>query len=539
MTLSGERPASLVDFSVFFVDTFVMSLILALAFAFGIGGVLGYDPHHIYWKAVPTTNLDTTFALALLVFGLIIFYNIKHKGLFGYMKLLFLLIALLAFSYWAMPGQVALGVLWSIFHILVILLQAFIFMLLTILELRLKSIKKLIVLKILYVLKCQIWQFRVLARFLVKRLTLMRIKLRFDTEAEARTEGTIVSIMDGIVRIHGLSDVMSGEMIEFSNGAYGLALNLERDSVGAVVLGDYKGFTEGDTAKCTGLMAGLKEIRSQIGSIQNTKKITKAMEMVAASKMRRAKERMDASRPYAEKMRQVVSHMALGQLEYQHTFVQERESVKRVGYIIISSDRGLCGGLNTNLFKKAFQDIADWKEKDVEVDIAVFGSKALSTFKRFGVVAESTGLGDVPSTNDLLGTTKVMLDAYEEGRIDRLFLVENEFVNSMTQTPRVTQMIPIVAADMEEIKYQWDYLYEPESKEVVDALMTRYIESLVYQGVVENIACEMSARMIAMKSASDNAGDMIDKLKLVYNKARQAAITQEISEIVSGAAAVE
>ncbi len=286
-------------------------------------------------------------------------------------------------------------------------------------------------------------------------------------------------------------------------------------------------------------MAGLKEIRSQIGSIQSTKKITKAMEMVAASKMRRAKERMDASRPYAEKMRQVVSHMALGKLEYQHSFVQDRENVKRVGYIIISSDRGLCGGLNTNLFKKAFQDIATWKEKDVEVDIAVFGSKALNMFKKYGIVAESTGLGDQPNTADLLGTIKVMLDAYEEGKIDRLFLVENEFVNSMTQSPKVTQLIPIVPAEMEEIKYHWDYLYEPESKEVIDTLMTRYIESLVYQGVVENIACEMSARMIAMKSATDNASDMIDKLKLVYNKARQAAITQEISEIVSGAAAVE
>jgi len=285
-------------------------------------------------------------------------------------------------------------------------------------------------------------------------------------------------------------------------------------------------------------MAGLKEIRSQIGSIQNTKKITKAMEMVAASKMRRARERMDASRPYAEKIRQVVSHMANGHLEYQHSFVQQRETVKRVGYIIISSDRGLCGGLNTNLFKKALQDIKEWKEQDVEVDIAVFGGKALGAFKRFGVVAESTGLGDRPSVNDMLGTIKVMLDSYEEGHIDRLFLVENEFVNSMTQSPRVTQMVPIVAADMEEIKYHWDYLYEPESKEVIDMLMTRYIESLVYQGIVENIACEMSARMVAMKSATDNAGDMIDKLKLKYNKARQAAITQEISEIVSGAAAV-
>jgi len=286
-------------------------------------------------------------------------------------------------------------------------------------------------------------------------------------------------------------------------------------------------------------MAGLKEIRSQIGSIQNTKKITKAMEMVAASKMRRAKERMDASRPYAEKMRQVVKHMALGHLEYQHNFFQVREQVKRVGYIIISSDRGLCGGLNTNLFKKALQSIADWKEQGVEVDIAVFGSKALAAFKRYGVVAEATGLGDKPGINDLLGTIKVMLDSYEEGRIDRLFLVENEFVNSMTQTPRVTQLIPIVATNMDELRYQWDYIYEPDGKEVIDLLMTRYVESLVYQGVVENIACEMSARMIAMKSATDNAGDMIDKLKLVYNKARQAAITQEISEIVSGAAAVE
>ncbi len=286
-------------------------------------------------------------------------------------------------------------------------------------------------------------------------------------------------------------------------------------------------------------MAGLKEIRSQIGSIQNTKKITKAMEMVAASKMRRARERMDASRPYANKMRQVVSHMARGHLEYQHSFFQHRENVKRVGYIVISSDRGLCGGLNTNLFKKALESIAKWKEKDVDVDIAVFGNKALAAFRRFGVVAEATGLGDKPGVKDMLGTIKVMLDAYEEGRIDRLFLVENQFVNSMTQTPRVTQMIPVVAADMEELKHHWDYLYEPESKEVIDTLMTRYIESIVYQGVVENIACEMSARMIAMKSATDNAGDMIDRLKLVYNKARQAAITQEISEIVSGAAAVE
>ncbi len=286
-------------------------------------------------------------------------------------------------------------------------------------------------------------------------------------------------------------------------------------------------------------MAGLKEIRSQIGSIQNTKKITKAMEMVAASKMRRARERMDASRPYAHKMRQVVSHVAQGHLEYQHVFVQPRDDVKRVGYIIISSDRGLCGGLNTNLFKKALESIAEWKEQGVDSSIAVFGNKAAAAFRRYGLVAETAGLGDNPGVKDMLGTIKVMLDAYEEGEIDRLFLVENEFVNSMTQTPHVTQMLPIVPSELEELKHHWDYIYEPESKEVIDVLMARYIESLVYQAVVENIACEMSARMIAMKSATDNAGDMIDRLKLVYNKARQAAITQEISEIVSGAAAVE
>ena len=286
-------------------------------------------------------------------------------------------------------------------------------------------------------------------------------------------------------------------------------------------------------------MAGLKEIRSQIGSIQNTKKITKAMEMVAASKMRRAKERMEASRPYADKMREVVSHMANGQLEYKHPYTQSRENVKRVGYILVSTDRGLCGGLNSNLFKAALQDIAHWKEKSVDVDIAVFGSKALSAFKRYGVVAESIQMGDQPSVADLVGTITVMLNAYNEGKIDRLFLVENEFVNSMTQKPRVSQLIPIVPSELEELDYQWDYLYEPESKIVIDTLMTRYIESLIYQAVVENIACEMSARMVAMKSATDNAGDMIDKLKLKYNKARQASITQEISEIVSGAAAVE
>jgi len=287
-------------------------------------------------------------------------------------------------------------------------------------------------------------------------------------------------------------------------------------------------------------MAGLKEIRSQIGSIQNTKKITKAMEMVAASKMRRAKERMQESRPYADKMRQVVGHLANGHLEYKHPYTVQREEVKRVGYIIISTDRGLCGGLNTNLFKAAFQSMANWKEQGAEVDIAVLGGKALSAFRRYGVVAERIQIGDKPQVADLIGTIKVMLDAYDDGKIDRLFLVENKFINSMTQTPEVSQLLPIVAAEQDkDVASHWDYLYEPEAEPVIDRLMVRYIESLVYQGVVENIACEMSARMIAMKSASDNAGNIIDDLKLAYNKARQASITQEISEIVSGAAAVE
>ncbi len=285
-------------------------------------------------------------------------------------------------------------------------------------------------------------------------------------------------------------------------------------------------------------MAGAKEIRTQIKSIQNTRKITKAMEMVAASKMRRAQDRMHASRPYAQKMRQVVGHLAQGHLEYKHPYTVARETVKRVGCIIISTDRGLCGGLNVNLFKLALQNIAKWKQEGKEVDIYVFGNKAASTFRRYGIVAQKTHLGDAPHLTDLVGTIKVMLDAFEEGRIDQLYMVENEFINSMTQKAQLTQLIPIVPAEDKSIQYHWDYIYEPESTEVINLLMKRYIESLVYQGVVENVACEMAARMVAMKSASDNAGKMINELKLIYNKARQAAITQEISEIVGGAAAV-
>ena len=287
-------------------------------------------------------------------------------------------------------------------------------------------------------------------------------------------------------------------------------------------------------------MAGGKEIRTKIKSIENTQKITRAMEMVAASKMRRAQERMRAARPYAAKMRNVIAHLAQASLEYKHSYTQEREA-KRVGFIIISSDRGLCGGLNINLFRAAVNELSTWQDKRVEVDVTVIGRKALAFFRRFSptIVSEVTQLGDAPQFADLIGAIKVMLDAYSEGRIDRLFVVHNRFVSTMFQEPQVEQLLPIRAVAPEEaLKAHWDYLYEPDAHAVVDALLTRYIESLVYQGVVENIACEMAARMVAMKSATDNAGNLIDELQLVYNKARQAAITQEIAKIVSGAAAV-
>ncbi|MCW8930428.1 MAG: F0F1 ATP synthase subunit gamma [Gammaproteobacteria bacterium] len=303
-------------------------------------------------------------------------------------------------------------------------------------------------------------------------------------------------------------------------------------------------------------MASGKEIRSQISSIKNTQKITRAMEMVAASKMRKAQDRMSASRPYAEKMIDVVRHLAHAHTEYKHPYLIDREA-KRVGYIVISSDKGLCGGLNTNVFKEAVTSMKAWNEQDIEIDICVIGSKASGFFKRIGgnVVSHAEHLGDEPSLEDLIGSVKVMLDAYNEGKIDRLFVVFNKFVNTMTQQPIAAQMLPIGASQAEanskakyheiaeddsgeNMKYHWDYLYEPDAETVIDALLMRYIESLVYQGVVENMACEMAARMIAMKSATDNAGDMIDDLQLVYNKSRQAAITQELSEIVAGAAAV-
>ena len=286
-------------------------------------------------------------------------------------------------------------------------------------------------------------------------------------------------------------------------------------------------------------MAGAKEIRTKIKSIRNTQKITRAMEMVAASKMRRAQERMRATRPYAEKMRNVICHLAHAHPEYRPAYLLDRP-VKRVGFIIISTDRGLCGGLNANLFKTTVLSMKHWREQNVEMDFCTVGGKAGMFFKRMGgnVVARVTHLGDAPHITDIIGTVKVMLDAYDAGRIDRLFVVYNDFINTMSQKPRVDQLVPIMPSGEDQLQHHWDYIYEPDAKAVLDGLLMRYVESLVFQGLVENIASEQAARMVAMKSASDNAGNLIDELALAYNKARQAAITREISEIVSGAAAV-
>ena len=288
-------------------------------------------------------------------------------------------------------------------------------------------------------------------------------------------------------------------------------------------------------------MAGAKEIRNKIGSVKNTQKITGAMEMVAASKMRRAQERMSASRPYAETMRKVIGHIAQGNLEYKHPYLIERE-VKRVGYIVVSTDRGLCGGLNINLFKAALNDMKQWSAKGAKVDLALIGSKASNFFERHGakVKAHVSGLGDNPSVNDLIGSVKVMLKAYDNGEIDKLYLVYNKFVNTMVQQPRVDQLLPLPVTEDSKLakKHHWDYLYEPDPKKLLDTLLVRYVESQVYQGVVENLASEQAARMVAMQAATDNAGNLINDLQLVYNKARQASITQELTEIVSGAAAV-
>jgi F-type H+-transporting ATPase subunit gamma len=286
-------------------------------------------------------------------------------------------------------------------------------------------------------------------------------------------------------------------------------------------------------------MAGAKEIRTQIKSIRSTQKITKAMEMVAASKMRKVQARMAASRPYAEKMRKVIGHLAKANLEYRHPFMIERP-VQRVGFIIIATDRGLCGGLNVNLFKTAIQALREWRSKRVQADFCILGAKAMVFFRRVGgkVLAQATHLGDTPHMSDLIGTVKVMLDAYRSGEVDRVYLVNNVFVNTMSQKPSITQLLPVKGIEDPELQAHWDYIYEPEARELLDSVLTRFVESQVYQGMVENVACEQAARMVAMKSASDNAGDLINSLQLVYNKARQAAITKELAEIVGGAAAV-
>ena len=288
-------------------------------------------------------------------------------------------------------------------------------------------------------------------------------------------------------------------------------------------------------------MAGEKEIRTKIRSVKNMQKITKAMEMVAASKIRKAQAQMEASRPYAERIRRVIGHLSYANPDYKHPWLVERE-VKRVGYIIISTDRGLCGGLNVNMFRTVVGELRECREKNIEVDLALVGAKAVQFFRRIGgnVVGTATHLGDMPLVSDLIGAIKIMLDSYSEGNVDRVYLVHNEFVSTMSQKPEVKTVLPVSAIDLGEEKLQehWDYIYEPDAIDLLDDVLERYIESQVYRGAVENLACEMAAKMLAMKSATDNAGEIIEKLQLAYNKARQAAITQEISEIVGGAAAV-
>jgi F-type H+-transporting ATPase subunit gamma len=286
-------------------------------------------------------------------------------------------------------------------------------------------------------------------------------------------------------------------------------------------------------------MPGTKEIRTKIASVKSTQKITKAMEMVAASKMRRAQDRMRLSRPYAEKIRVVIGHLNKANPDYKHPFLVEREP-KSVGIIVVSSDRGLCGALNTNVFKNTLLLMREWQGKGAKVNLCLLGSKGVAFFRRLGVpiLASVSGLGDKPHVKDLLGSVKVMLDAYRDGSIDRLFLISAQFVNTMTQKPVVTQLLPVETLDSGDLQEHWDYIYEPSAAEILDGVLMRYIESQVYRGAVESVACEMAARMVAMKAASDNAGKLIGDLQLIYNKARQAAITKELAEIVGGAAAV-
>ena len=286
-------------------------------------------------------------------------------------------------------------------------------------------------------------------------------------------------------------------------------------------------------------MASGKEIRSKIASIKNTQKITSAMEMVAASKMRKAQDRMQLGKPYAHRIRSVIGHIANSTPEYRHIYFDTRP-VKRIGYIVVSTDRGLCGGLNVNAFKATVVSMKAWHDSNVEIDLCLIGARATAFFNNYGgnVIASVRNIGDAPAVADVVGVVKVMLNKFDGHEIDQLQIVSNSFINTMTQQPVIEQLLPLLPSEEEDLKHHWDYLYEPEAKELLDGLLDRYIESQVYQAVVENNACEQAARMIAMKSATDNAGDLIEGLQLVYNKARQAAITQELSEIVSGAAAV-
>lgn len=287
-------------------------------------------------------------------------------------------------------------------------------------------------------------------------------------------------------------------------------------------------------------MSTAREIRSKIGSVKNTRKITSAMEMVAASKMRKAQDRMTLTKPYSEKILQVIGHLAKSKPEYKHVFLEQR-SLKRAGFIIVSTDRGLCGGLNANLFRHIAAKLKQNINDSIEIDLCVIGNKGINFFTRYGgnVIAKANHLGDVPEISQLIGIVKVMLDSYANKTIDALFLSSNEFISTMTQQPKTLQLLPLVAQKDSKLNYHWDYLYEPDAKELIPLLLQRYIESEVYQAVTENFACEQASRMVAMKNATDNAGKIIDDLQLVYNKARQSAITQEIAEIVGGAAAIE
>jgi len=287
-------------------------------------------------------------------------------------------------------------------------------------------------------------------------------------------------------------------------------------------------------------MASGKEITGKIKSIENTKKVTSALEMVSASKIRKSQALMNATRPYAHMMRRIIGHLGKANPEYRHPFTLHHAEVKKVGYIIVSTDRGLCGGLNSNLFKLVLKNMAEWKGKGAEISMVTLGKKASSFFRNIKVeiAAHASSLGENPQIGDLIGVIKTLLDAYRNEEVDQVYIVYNDFINTMAQKPMVEQLLPLPPSDDEEVRDIWDYIYEPDAESLLDSVLIRYIEALVYQAVLENLASEHAARMIAMKSATDNATDLISDLKLAYNKARQAAITQEISEIVSGAAAV-